>query len=95
MLSLLLALLYPLAIQYRRGGVFQILLPITVFALLVDVIANYTELALLTWDFPHAREYTFSQRLMRLRFDFGWRGAVANRIIPLLNFFDPTGKHIE
>lgn len=93
-MSLLLALLYPLAIQYERQGWWRIVAPITLLALLIDVIANHTELALLTWDWPRKGEWTFSQRLKRLRFCMNWRADIANIVIPYLDFFDPHGKHI-
>lgn len=94
-MSLLLALLYPLAIQYLRGGVWLVVLPITFIAFFIDVIANYTELALLTWDFPRKGEHTFSDRLVRLQYNLDWRGDIARKIIPILNYFDPTGRHIH
>jgi hypothetical protein len=88
MLSLILALVYPLAIQYKRGWWMWWVLPLTLAALVLDVVANYTELALLTWDRPQAKEYTFSQRLYRLQWGTPWQQFVAKVTIPYLNFFD-------
>ena len=51
---------------YLKGGVFRLLAPVVVAAYLLDVLANYTEFALFTWDWPTAGETTFSQRLHRL-----------------------------
>lgn len=93
-MSLLLALLFPIAIQYERGGWWRLLMPITFFAALLDVAANYTELALLTWDYPRPGERMFSKRLERLVFDAGWRGRLARAIAVPLDYFDPSGKHI-
>lgn len=93
-MSLLLALLYPLAVQYERGSWWKTLLPLTLLTLLIDIIANYTELALLTWDFPKRGEWTFSTRLKRLQTDSGWRGALAQYVVVYLNFFAPNGKHV-
>lgn len=93
-MTILLALLYPLAIQIERGGWWLLVTPITLLALAIDVIANYTELALLTWDWPQKGEYTFSTRLLRLQHDMGWRGDIALRIKPFLNYFDPQGDHV-
>lgn len=90
----LLALLYVPAVQYNRGGLWQLMLPVTVLTLLIDVIANYTELALLTWDWPRKGEYTFSHRLARLQFDAGWRGRLAKLAIAYTNYFDHAGRHI-
>lgn len=93
-MSALLAVLYPLVIQYERGGWWRLLAPLTLFALIIDVVANYTELALLTWDFPRTGEWTFSQRLKRLQYDMSWRQDLANIIIKYLDFFDPDGRHV-
>ena len=87
-MSVLLALLYPLAVQYERGGWWRLVAPVTIVTLVLDVIANYTELAVLTWDFPQRNEYTFSTRLKRLKFDYGWRGKLVTPVIRYLNHFD-------
>ena len=55
-MSILLFLLYPIAVQFERGGWWLLLAPITLLTLLLDVVCNYTELALLTWDLPQKRE---------------------------------------
>lgn len=81
----ILAILYPIAVQYERGGWWRLLAPITLVTLLIDVWCNYTELALLLWDHPQHGEHTFSQRLRRLQYDQGWRGHVALAIIGYLN----------
>ena len=94
-MTVLLALLYPLAIQYERGGVWLVVLPITFIALLIDVAANYTELALVTWDFPRKGEHTFSQRLYRLVRTPGWRREVCIPVANVLNWIAPDGQHIH
>lgn len=88
MISLILALCYPLAIQYKVRN-WRWLAPFTLTVLVVDVIANYTELALLTGDLPQEGEYTFSQRLVRLQDGNLWQRIVAKIVIPYLNYFDP------
>ena len=93
-MTILLWILYPIAIQYERGGWWRAMFPITAIALIVDIIANYTELALLTWDFPKAGEYTFSQRLVRLNKEDGFRGIMARYITKILDVIAPSGKHI-
>lgn len=71
-------------------------LPLIVIALTLDVILNYTVFALLTLDFPRAREYTFSQRLNRLVLSDTWRGPLARWVAAsLLDPYDPSGKHIK
>ncbi len=94
MISLLLLLLYPLAIQYERGGWWRLVAPITAIALVVDILANYTELALLFWDWPQEGEYTFSLRLRRLQHNDSKRGELAWYIAYLLNWISPSGKHV-
>ena len=89
MLTSGLFLLFPLAVQYERGGWFRIVAPITFIALLIDVLANYTELALLTWDFPRRGEYTFSNRLRRLQYNNDWRGVLARPVVRFLIWIMP------
>ena len=89
-MSLLLFLIYPLAVQYGRGGWWRAVAPLTLAALLLDVAANYTELVLLTLDWPQSGEYTFSKRLRRLVLDTGWRGFIAEHIKAYLNTYDPN-----
>ena len=94
-MSLLLFLLYPLAIQYERGGYWKAVLPITFVALVIDVYCNYTELALLTWDWPRDGEWTFSMRCKRMKvYEDTWGGKVALFIEPYLDFWAPSGNHI-
>jgi hypothetical protein len=98
MISLVLLLLYPIAVQYARGFWWGVALTVTgvlpVFFIL-DMIANRTELALLFWDWPAPYELTFSQHLMRLRHECGWRGRMARPTVDLLNFLSPNGDHIK
>lgn len=69
--------------------------PVTIFTFFLDIVCNYTELALLTWDFPEKGELTFSERLVRLQYKLDFRGEIARFVIPYLNYFDPTGRHIH
>lgn len=94
LLPFVLLLLYPLAVQYLRGGWWRVLAPLTLFTLILDAIANYTILAVLTWDWPRQGERTFSVRLQRLVFEIDWRGTVARMIARYLNLFDPTHNHV-
>lgn len=84
-MTFLLALLYPLAIQYKR---WPVLYPLAAFTALVDVIANYTEISLFLWEFPRKGENTFSQRAARLIHYDDWRGALVRRVAVYVNFFD-------
>jgi len=88
-MTIILMLLYPIAVQAERGGWWLLVTPITFMALVVDVWCNYTELALITWDFPAKGEWTFSTRLRRLQYYPGWRGSFARVCRDYCNFFDP------
>lgn len=91
---LILLAVYPLAIQYERGGWWHWLFWLYFPAGLLDVLLNYTTLALYTWDFPKAGEYTFSRRLSRLQRQTDWRRWFAVVLKPFLDYFDPKGIHV-
>ena len=88
--------LYIVGVQAMRGGWWYVLAPVTLVALVLDVLLNYTELALLTLDWPRDRyEITFSNRLKRLVQRDDWRGKFAKLVaVYMLDPFDPSGKHI-
>ena len=92
-MTILLALLYPIAIQYERGGLWHLLAPLTVATLLADVVANYTEMALL-FGWPRAGEYTFSSRLARMEQESP-PGDPVHKLIAIINQISPTGRHIQ
>lgn len=88
--------LYIIGVQYERGGWWYLVAPVTLIAWVIDVWLNFTELALLTWDWPRNEyELTFSNRLKRLVHDGGWRGNFARFVARrMLNPFAPGGRHI-
>jgi hypothetical protein len=87
---------YVIGIKYERGGWWRLLLLVAGPAAVLDIILNYTVLALLTLDFPRPGEYTFSKRVERLVLDEGWRGEFAFWIaVKLLDPYDPDGFHIK
>ena len=87
--------LYFIGIQYQRGGLWWIVAPVTVLALALDLVLNFTELAVLTLDWPKWGEWTFSTRLARLRFNDGWRGDLARYVKRILDPIAPSGLHIK
>lgn len=93
-MTLLLWIFYPIAVQYARGGWWRLCYIVALPTLIIDVVANYTELALLTLDFPKRGEWTFSKRLSRLQHNDGWRGEFACYIVPILDKISPSGKHV-
>lgn len=88
--------LYIIGVQYERGGWCRVVAPVTLIALVLDVLLNFTELALITWDRPRdEHELTFSNRLKRLVKDGGWRGNFARFVARrMLNPFAPGGRHV-
>lgn len=92
----LLWVLYLVGIQYQRGGWWRVCLVAALPALILNVVMNYTVLAVLTWDWPKKGEWTFSKRLGRLVLDTGWRGTLAWYTARyLLDWADPDGVHIK
>jgi hypothetical protein len=93
-MTLLLWILYPIAIQYERGGWWRLCYLVAIPSLLIDVVANYIELAILTLDFPRWGEWTFSKRLSRLQYNTDWRGDFARYLVKCLNAIAPNGHHV-
>lgn len=99
--TFLLMILYPIGVQSTRTSTiaklfYPITIPVVILALILDVIANYTSLALLTLDFPMKGEYTFSTRMdNRLVFNTNWLGTVSRAICKVLNWFTYPEKHIK
>jgi len=86
-MSIILLIFAPLALQYERGHTW--LLPLAIAFYLLSLIANYTELVLLTGDFPRQGERTCSQRLARLRKWPNVRGWLCQQVANYLNFISP------
>jgi len=86
--------LYFLTIQAERGGLWRIFWVFGLVALPLDVFLNYTELALVTGDFPKHGEWTFSTRLNRLQNNPNGQGNLARYIVKVLNAIAPSGRHI-
>jgi hypothetical protein len=87
-LPLMLALRYPLAIQFKRGGVWRLLSFLALRAGLLDIYLNYTTFTVLFLQLPREGEYTLSKRCERLVSDPGWRGKIARMIAWYTNKFD-------
>lgn len=88
-MTLLLIILFPFAVLYYRGGFWRLFFPVTLCAFIIDVVANWTELSLLLWQFPKRGEWTFSMRIERLIHGYGWRSNIANRVAVVLNSIQP------
>lgn len=87
------AFLYPLAIQAKRKGPWVILWPLVLITMLLDVLANYTELALV-FGWPREGEYTITRRIRRMHFDeVEARRKLAELVQVYLDAAEPDGKH--
>lgn len=85
-----LAILYPIAVLYNRGGRWHWLAPFTVLALVLDVMCNYSEISLLYGRFPVRGDWTYSSRIERDIFDRGYRGKISRFVAGYLNYFSPN-----
>lgn len=109
---------YAIGVQYERerwpgwlpllrGRRFPVLLRVicaivAAVGLLIDVLANWSVLALYLWEWPRRipwvpnTEWTFSTRLERLVLERGWRARIAWPIAHTLNWIAPPNKpHIH
>lgn len=94
-MTLILWVFFPLCIQYKRGGWWSVLIPLAALLFIIDLLANYTELVLMTRDWPRPGEYTFSNRLFRLQTKAGNAGDFYRWIVGMLNAATPGGLHIQ
>ena len=89
------ALLYPLAIQYKKGGAWEILRVLALITAAINVVANYTELTLI-FGWPRAKEFTISRRVRRMIEDPNEapaRRELARLIQVCLDACEKDGKH--
>jgi hypothetical protein len=99
---LILMALYPIAIQYERGGYWQVFYLIAIPALIVDFVANVIPLSIIFWERPfhfsptlYRTEMTFSDRLERLVTFSNWKGSTSRFIAKTLNTIAPSKVHIR
>ncbi len=87
------AIAYPTCIQFKRGGLFWLLAPFAALVWLIDVLANYTELAIV-FGWPEAGDHTISARVRRMRTSpLESRRALAELLQVYLDACEPDGKH--
>lgn len=98
-----LAILYPLAIQYERGGFFYIVVPFfTVPALIIDIFMNITFITIIYGELPFKYstflgrpEITYSDRLERWVDVDNELGDTSRFVAKWLNRIAPSKKHIR
>jgi len=85
---------YPIVIQFKRGGLWWLLAIPGVFVWLLDVLANYTEWALV-FGWPKKGDHTITNRLKTMAsFDrFESRRLFAKGVLTALDACEPDGKH--
>lgn len=89
------AMLYSLAIQYKKGGAWEICRLLVVPTIVLNMLANYTELALI-FGKPRPKEYTISRRVRRMANDpneIPSRRELARMVQVFLDAAEPDGKH--
>lgn len=85
---------YPVVIQYKRGGFWRLLTIPGILIWICDVIANYTEWALV-FGWPTKGDITITKRLKRMKVEdkFQSRKDFANLTLTILDACEPDGKH--
>lgn len=93
-LTCITALLYPIAIAYKRGGIFAPLKVLALLTAVLDVIANYTEWALI-FGWPSKGDHTITKRLKRMATADAHesRRRFASAVLVALDAAEPDGKH--
>lgn len=82
---------YLAAMCLKRARFFG--MPVLIIGYTLDILVNWFVLTVLLGEFP--RGTTGTARLKRhLKYSTGWRLKVARGFVPLLDPFDPSGKHI-
>lgn len=85
---------YPVVIQFKRGGLWWFLAFPGLVIALCDVIANYTEWALI-FGWPEKGDHTITQRLKRMAAadEYESRRRFASAVLVALDACEPDGKH--
>lgn len=92
-LTTVVALTYPLVIQYKRGGLYRVLYPFAALVLALDVLASYTEWWLV-FGKPAAGDHTITQRVRSMHTaDADSRRNLARLVQVYLDACEPDGKH--
>lgn len=91
---LALAILYIPAIQYKRGGNWNIMKVVAAPVALLDAYLNYVFFSWVFLQMPKDGEHTLSQRCKRLVFEDSWRKPIARLIAWYTNLWDPVYPHI-
>lgn len=92
-LTVITAITYPVVIQYKRGGLWQVLAPFAALVLLIDALASYTEWTLI-FGLPEKGDHTITQRIRSMHYDEAHsRRELARLVQVYLDACEPDGKH--
>lgn len=84
---------YPVVIQYKRGGLWQVLAPLAALVLIVDAIASYTEWTVV-FGWPKVGDHTITQRIRTMHTDEAEaRRNLAKLVQVYLDACEPDGRH--
>lgn len=86
---------YPVAIQFKRGGLWLALAPLALVVWLIDVVANYVELPLV-FGRPKPGDYTITARIKTMQLDpeeLPSRRELARMVQVFLDACEPDGQH--
>jgi len=85
---------YSVGVQYERGGVWRLLAPIAMIALLMSWVINQT-LGRVIYGKPTVWRETFSKHTERMQSEPNWRGRLARLVAALLNVVAFREDHIK
>lgn len=67
--------------------------PVLIVGYLLDIFVNVVVMTVLFFEMPQERTVT-SRLKKHIRDSYGWRFRLASWFIPILDPFDPSGRHI-
>lgn len=83
---------YIVAINFERGGWWNLLVPMAIKTGLLDIALNYTTFRLLMWSKPGPGEYTISKHMERLVLWQNRRGTFCRHVAKyFINPWDKVG----
>lgn len=92
-LTAITAFTYPVVIQYKRGGLWQVLAPLAFIVLIIDAIASYTEWTIV-FGKPIKGDHTITARIRSMHNDsLESRRNLAKLVQIYLDACEPDGKH--
>lgn len=92
-LTAITAFTYPVVIQFKRGGLWNVLAPAALLVWLIDVLASYIEWTVV-FGWPRRGDHTITARVRTMHNDdLPSRRELAALIQVYLDACEPDGKH--